>query len=171
MAKFSELTGFVDDAVKNRKYPPNTAFGLKAALRMFESELNEEEKKSIEKVRDNINQISQSVFQKNKSKLSASSLGVYKSRVLKVINDYEKYGTDPAKMANWIVKVVTREKRQKSEKGREESQADTSSEAPGLPQENGYNRINISLNGRKFICVVPTDMTQEEFKKLSAMLG
>ncbi len=111
MTKFSELPGFVDDAVKNRKYPPNTAFGLKAALRMFEGELNEEEKKSIEKVRENINQLSQSVSQKNKSKLSASSPGVYKSRVLKVVNDYEKYGTDPTKMANWSVKVTTRKKK------------------------------------------------------------
>src|SRR3989344_5568097 len=170
MTKFTDLNAFIDSAVKSRKYPTNTAFGLKAALKVFEGELNEEEAKSIDKVRSNINQISQSVYQKQQSNLSASSLAVYKSRVLKVINDYEKYGTDPSKMANWSVKVISRERKKKTSADQPDNYSSTGDSSLqrliAMPEGNGYNQVNVSLNGRKFICVVPADMTEAEFKKL-----
>ncbi len=172
MTSFNDLYQFVDSAVKSRKYLPNTASGLKAALKTFGEELNNEELKSIQKVRDNIDQIHQIVYQKQKSKYSASSLNVYKSRVMKVIGDYEKYGTDPAKMAGWIVKIISREHKKKANENIVAPVSDLPrGEVATLPQENGYNRVNVSLNGRNFLCVVPADMTPEEFKKLSAMLG
>lgn len=113
MKKINDLYDFIERAIKSRKYPENTGLSLKSALKLFERELNEDEKNSLDQFKRNIEQIYQTVFSKNKE-YSADSLAVYKSRVLKAINDYEKYGTDPNKMANWIPKIIIRTKRQQN---------------------------------------------------------
>jgi hypothetical protein len=83
-------------------------------------ELNEEEKNSLDKFKANIDQIYQSVFSKNKN-MSDSSLATYKSRVLTVLNDYERYGKEPTKMLNWTRKGRIRtpgtKKKSNTEKG------------------------------------------------------
>ena len=110
MRKFQELYDFVDRAIRSRKYPDNTGMSLKTALKLFEVELNEDERNSINEFRKNLEQVYQSVFAKNKH-FSAGSLATYKSRVAKVLADYEKYGTDPTKMANWSPKMIRRSKK------------------------------------------------------------
>lgn len=110
MTKFQDLYDFIDRAKRNRKYPEATAYSLRAAINLYDTELSDEEKSSLEKVKKDFEQITQSVFSKNASRFNASSLTTYKSRVLKVFADYEKYG-DPAKMSNWTPKVITRTKR------------------------------------------------------------
>lgn len=106
---FKSLYDFIDKAVKSRKYPESTASALRTALKLFEEELNEEERNSISEVKKNIGQISNSIFAKGKS--NAGSLATYKWRVNKVINEYEKYGLDATKMANWSPKIITRVKK------------------------------------------------------------
>lgn len=115
MKKFKDLYDFIDRAIKSRKYPENTGISLKTALKLFENELKEQELNSIDEFRKNIDQIYQSVFVKNKN-FSAGSLATYKSRVIKTLNDYEKYGVDATKMANWTPKIITRSKKQYSPK-------------------------------------------------------
>lgn len=110
MNKFQDLYDFVDRAIRSRKYPENTGMALKTALKLFEAVLTEEERNSISEVEKNLGQIYQSVFSKNKN-FSSDSLATYKSRVSKVISDYKKYGTDPAKMANWSPKLIKRFKK------------------------------------------------------------
>jgi len=110
MTKFQELYDFIDRAKKNRKYPEATAGALKAALKLYDAELSDEERSSLDKVKKDFEQITQSVFKKNANKFSASSLITYKSRILKVFADYEKYG-DPAKMSNWFPKIIARTKK------------------------------------------------------------
>jgi len=112
MAKIKDLYDFIERAEKNRKYVPNTALGLKAALRLFDAEANNEELGSIDKFKENIEQIYHGVSLKNKN-MAASSLATYKARVLKVIQDYEKYGADPTKINTWVVKVRSVAKKQK----------------------------------------------------------
>lgn len=109
MSKFEELSSFVDRAVKSHKYPPNTGISLKTGLKLFEKELNEEEKASIDEFRKNLDLISNNIF--SKGKFSAGSLATYKSRIIKVINDYEEYGLDAAKMASWSPRISTRVKK------------------------------------------------------------
>lgn len=99
--KFNSLYEFIDIAEKNRKYLPNTATNYRTPLRLVESELTDEEKNSIDLVKTHLNEIFTLLYSKNSSNLSASSLEVYKRRVHGLINDYEKYGNDPAKMAAW----------------------------------------------------------------------
>src|SRR3989344_2230656 len=95
------LIEFTFAAEKSRKYPSNTAGAMRSALRLFERDMTDEEKESIDTFKNHIDQISQSVFNKNKSKMSATSLETYKRRLDSLINDYEKYGTEPSKMASW----------------------------------------------------------------------
>lgn len=113
MANFQALYEFIDRAVKNRKYPPNTALGLKAALKLFEPVLNEDELGSIEKFKENLEQIYHAVSSKNKE-ITASSLATYKSRIVKVVREYEQYGADPTKMNGWSLKPVIRQKKTES---------------------------------------------------------
>lgn len=111
MRKFKDLYDFIDRAVKSRKYPDNTGMAFKTALKLFETELKEEERNSIDEFSKNVEQIYQGVFSKNKN-FSAGSLATYKSRIIKILSDYEKYGVDPTKMANWSPKVIKRSKKQ-----------------------------------------------------------
>ena len=107
MKKFQQLFDFIDAAVKNRKYPESTAQGLKAALKIFQEQLNEDEANSLDKFKENLDQIYQSVVAKNPN-FNFSSLATYKSRVNKVLGDYELYGIDPTKMVNWKPKLIIR---------------------------------------------------------------
>ncbi len=104
MDKFKNLYDFIDFAKANRKYPDSTANNLKSALKIFEKELNAEESKSIAMVEDSIGEIFRSLVIANKEK-SIVSLNTYKARLLKVIKDYKKYGAEPSKIQNWIVKA------------------------------------------------------------------
>jgi site-specific recombinase XerD len=104
MNKYLDLYDFIDFAKGNRKYPENTANGLKSALKIFEKELNIDELASLDLVEDNIEEIFVSVVGKNKDK-SIGSLNTYKARVLKVIKDYQRYGANPSKIQGWNTKI------------------------------------------------------------------
>lgn len=114
MANFDELYTFIDRARRNRKYPDSTAQALRTSLKLYEEELSEEERLSLDIFKNNFEQITREVFNKNASKFTAGSLATYKSRVLKVIAEFEKYG-DPAKMANWNPKIISRARKQKND--------------------------------------------------------
>lgn len=101
---FINLYDFIDVAKANRKYPANTANNLKSALKIFEKELNQDELKSIRMIEDSVEEIFRSVVMANKQK-SIISLNTYKARLIKVIEDYKKYGADPAEMRNWIIRL------------------------------------------------------------------
>lgn len=105
MAQFQALSTFIDSAVRSRKYPEGTGVALKVALNLFESELNEEERESLDVFKGNFDQIYRSVCQKNSTRFSMGSLATYKSRIQRVLQDYDKYGIDPTKMANWSPKA------------------------------------------------------------------
>jgi hypothetical protein len=109
-----ELYEFIDRAEKSRKYPPATAQSLKAALRLFEAELNEDERNSVDLFKKNLEQIYHLVTVKNGKTMSSNSLVTYKSRVNKVLNHFEKYGVDPTKMVNWNPTVITRKSKKKT---------------------------------------------------------
>lgn len=132
---FKELFSFVDRAEKSRKYPTETAKSLRAALRLYEADLNEEESKSLEKFKENFKQITSSVFGKNANKFTSGSLATYQSRVQKVLSEYEKYG-DPQKMNSWNPKVIIRGKKKKSE---DESLGDRKEEDSSTLKGNTYN--------------------------------
>lgn len=172
MATINDLYDFIETATRNRKYPPSTAQGLRAAVKLFDGELNEDERNSIDKVKDNLEQIYQGVFAKNKN-FTAASLATYKSRMLKVINDYEKYGTDPTKMTNWNPKVIVRAKRSSPKTAPVSGQVATAPPAEAQPEAIPSNMHKIELALRpdaKFVLIVPRDLKASEVETLKAIL-
>mgnify|MGYP001572573370 CR=1 FL=1 len=109
MENFQCLYDFLDSAIKNRKYPEATANAIRSALKIYETALNQEERDSLQRFYDNLDQITKSVFLKNSKRFNSSSLATYASRVSKVVNDYYKYGMDPIKMNSWL--QMNKEKR------------------------------------------------------------
>ena len=89
-----DLYAFINRAERSRKYPPATAMSLKASLRLFEAELNEDEKNSIDLFEKNFDQIYHSVTVKNGTSMSSNSLVTYKSRVKKVLKHFTTLSTN-----------------------------------------------------------------------------
>ena len=176
MTKFQELSEFVTRAEKNRKYPPGTAQSLRAALKLFESELNPDEQASVETVKKNFAQITQSVFKKNANHITASSLASYKSRVLKAIADFDRYN-DPVKMNSWVPKVIARTIRPKTKKPTGASSStdeDPTQEQEGSDDMGGgteMHRIELSLRPDvKALIKVPHDLTEKEATRVKALI-
>lgn len=158
------LLEFVDTAEKNRKYPANTASARKSAARLFETELNDEERESLDTLKAHLDQIYQNVFNKNKSKMTADSLLTYKNRFNALISDYEKYGVNPVKMANWnrpVRRVSAKVKGESKEK------QDRSIQEVERYKEIDMSRFELPLRtGVKAIILVPSDITKEEVGKI-----
>jgi len=171
------LKEFIDSAQRSRKYPDNTAAALRVALRLFESELNDEEKTSVEKLRDNLDSIYHSVYEKNKTKYSAGSLDAYRKRVSKLIKDYLNYGTDPAKMNSWSPPVrrpsVSRRSRSTNAPGTNKQEKDESSDELATVATPGTTRIDwpLSGEGRKAVLVLPLDLSKDEAETIKKLIG
>jgi len=170
MNKFKDLYEFVDFAKGNRKYPENTANGLKSALNVFEKELNVDELNSIDLVEDNIEEIFINVVGKNKDK-NIGSLNTYKARVLKTIKDYQKYGVNPSKIQGWVAKtnkIINRVSgnKDKSDKETDKTQTDLSDHI-----NTPVHKIELSLRENlKTSIIIPKDITAKEIKMIKGIL-
>ncbi len=122
---FKELFGFTDRAVRNRKYAENTAFGIKAALRLFEAELSEEEAGSLAVFQDRLESIYDAVCRKNKDAFTTGSLDTYRKRVHKVLNDFTRYGTSIDAMHKWNPMRRSRSAGDRTVKSKKDSPVDT----------------------------------------------
>lgn len=168
-----ELLDFIDTAERNRKYPLGTAAGRRSALRLFEVELNDEEKESLDTFKKNLDQIYQNVFNKNKSNMSAGSLATYKMRLESLIKDYEKYGQDPTKLANWN-RPVRKYKKALLEKEAKDSIPAVEPKQEVLLPEKGldFSRFELPLRpGIKAIIIVPSDISKSEVEKLRGYIN
>ena len=164
MNKFSDLYDFIEFAKGNRKYPENTANGLKSALKIFEKELNLDELSSVDLVEDNIEEIFINTVTTNKDK-NIGSLNTYKARVLKVIKDYQKYGIDPSKMQGWNTKLhkvshIKSSKKDISDKHQDRHQI-ALSDHTNTPVEN-IHKISLSFNSGNAQIQVPKNINQKE---------
>ncbi|MFA6158346.1 MAG: hypothetical protein WC763_01845 [Candidatus Paceibacterota bacterium] len=169
--KFLDLYEFIDRAVRSRKYPESTAQGLRAALKLFEAELNEDETASLDVFRQNIEQIYQSVATNNGKQYSAGSLATYKSRIVKVLGDYEKYGIDPTKMASWSPKLITRSPKKQEEKVSSGESSDPQDDVPSVSAQVGMHKIELALRpDKKFVIIIPRDITVDEAKIVKSVL-
>lgn len=167
------LKEFIDAAKRSRKYPENTAAALKTALRLFEAELNDEEKGSVEHFKGNLDRVYRDVFERNKTKYSSGSLDTYRKRVSKLINDYLAYGQDPAKMNNWSPPVrkpsisVSRPK----VSPKQIDEVSPAQEEDGLVIGPGA-RIDWPLSeGRKAILILPPDLTAQEAETIKSLVA
>jgi hypothetical protein len=162
-----DLKRFTDVAEKNRKYAPNTATGIRVALGLFEAELNDQEKESLQTFKENLDAIYNSVYRKNQTSLSSNTIAEYKRRILRVIDDYEKYGVDPTKMSTWT--PVQRKAVTKVKKNNETVIPQREDEKP-VQESSGtmtMNRFELNLRpGIKAIILTPSDLKLEEAKRI-----
>lgn len=171
MTKFQDLYEFVDIAARNRKYPESTAQALKAALKLYSAELNDEESENIDKFKENFEQIVQSVFSKNKSNFTTTSLATYKSRVQKVLTDFERY-SDPIKMNSWSPKVITRSKKKVSQASASDSDDNFVDAKNSSVTENNVHKIELALRpGVKMLLIVPRDLKELEAKMINSIVA
>lgn len=167
MHKFIELYQFLEFAKNNRKYPESTANNLKSALKIFENVLTEEESDSVELVQNRIEEIFISVVNKNKDK-NIASLNTYKALVSRVLDDYKKYGENPAKLQNWHIdsrlstpRLITKDKPDKLK----DNQISALSTPTHPPVENNANNDNIEItiqSNSRIKIMLPKDKNQKE---------
>ena len=170
MKKFSDLYEFIDFAKSNRKYPENTANGLKSALKIFEKELNIDELNSVDLVEDNIEEIFINVVSKNKNK-GIGSLNTYKARLLKVINDYQKYGVNPSKIQGWTAKINKAPVHKTSKKDIADKEEDKNQTALSDHTNTPVHKIELSLRDNiKSIIHIPKDISPRETKMIKDIL-
>ncbi len=170
MNKYLDLYDFIDFAKGNRKYPENTANGLKSALKIFEKELNIDELASIDLIEDNIEEIFVSVVGKNKDK-SIGSLNTYKARILKVIKDYQRYGVNPSKIQGWDAKANRPAERKTTKEDKSDKNQDNSQTALSDYTNTPVHKIELALRDNiKSTIIVPKDITAKEVKMLKNML-
>ncbi|MFZ2187768.1 MAG: hypothetical protein WAV46_04055 [Candidatus Moraniibacteriota bacterium] len=172
-AKFQDLYAFIDRAEKSRKYQPGTARAYTVALRLFEKELREEERESVSLFKANLPHIYATVCSKN-STFTSGSLATYKSRVAKVLADFEKYGVDLTKMASWTPsKPIIRKKRSVMEQ-REAAVSKGPDSSGSLPKISApdIHRIELALRAdAKFLIEVPRDITESEIAIVTGILN
>lgn len=173
MNKYQDLYEFIEVAKNNRKYAENTANGLKSALKIFEKELNLDEINSVDLVEDNIEEIFINAVSNNKDK-GIGSLNTYKARLLKVINDYQKYGIDPSKMQGWATKlnktIHTKVKKKDTLDKRQDNHQIGLSEHVNTPVHNCH-KIDLALRPHlNFSLVVPRDVSHKEIDKIKKIL-
>ena len=170
MNKFIDLYNFIYLARNNRKYPQNTANGLKSALKIFEKVLNLDELNSIDTVEENIEEIFINAVAKNKDK-NIGSMNTYKARILKVIKDNQRYGVNPAKMQGWVVKnrsVLLRKNLNidSLDKTKDNTQI-TLSDYTDTP----VHKIELSLqNGLRASILLPRNITEKEIEMIKSIL-
>jgi len=170
MNKYIDLYNFIDLAKTNRKYPQNTANGLKSALKIFEKVLNLDELNSIDTVEENIEEIFINVVAKNKDK-GIGSMNTYKARVLKVIKDYQKYGINPSKMQGWVIK----NRKAASRKNSKMDNLDKIQDRRGIVLSDDFNtpvhKIELALRSdHKSLIIVPRDITPKEAETLKTII-
>jgi len=170
MNKFSDLYDFIDFAKGNRKYPENTANGLKSALKIFEKELNLDELNSVDLIEDNIEEIFINVVAKNKDK-SIGSLNTYKARILKIIKDYQRYGTNPSKIQGWSTKAYASTPHKIVKKDITDKEPDKHQIALSDHTNTPVHKIDLSLrNNMRSTIIVPKDITDKEIKMIKNIL-
>lgn len=152
------LDSFIKAAETSRKYLPNVASNFRTPLRLIEPELNEEEGQSMEVFKKNLDQIFKIFYSKNQSKYSAASIEVYRRRMRTLISDFENYGGDTGKMANWNREIITR-KRGKKEliSNRQEAVSDQTDEESVTRSGGNVSRFEMPLSNGKAIIIIPAD--------------
>jgi len=170
MNKFNDLYDFIDFARSNRKYPENTANGLKSALKIFEKELNLDELNSIGLIEDNMDEIFINAVTNNKDK-SIGSLNTYKARFLKVIHDYQRYGIDPSKIQGWSTKSHKAISIKPVKKDTPDKNQDKTQTALSDHTNTPVHKIELCLrNDVKSIITIPKDISAKELKMIKTIL-
>lgn len=162
------LLDFITAAERSRKYPPSTASNHRSPLRLIQPELTEEENNSLEIFKSHLDQVFDIIYSKNKSEMSASSIEVYKKRVRSLIADYEKYGTEPSKMASWNRQIITRKHNKVKQEILPTVAGQTEDISHQFPEITTTNKHQFSFGA--FIST-PFPLTKKQHKEIESYVG
>lgn len=162
------LYEFIDRAQKNRKYLPNVATNFKTPLRLIEKELSDEEKGSINLLKTHLDEIINVIYSKPNNILSAASLGIYKRRILQLIDDYNNYGKDPNKMASWSRPIQTRKPSSKNKIEKIISGISNKNHTHDPSRSEDSERYEAFLKEGKLIIFTPKVMSKEDIETIEA---
>lgn len=164
--EFLKLYEFVDLAEKNRKYPANTAHGRRAALKLFETVLHPDERQSLDLIKERVEEIYLSLISRHKDSFSIQSLNTYKGRFLKVLEDYQKYGTTPDAIISWQVKP----RKYTIQNEIVDEIKDISLPHSSLPVHRGVHKLDIALESGQ-ICSIqtPTAISKKDAIKIKSI--
>ncbi len=166
MNEINKLYEFIKLAQKNRKYPANTAHGRRAALKLFETVLHEDELESLELIEERMKEIYLSLISKHKDTFSIKSLNTYKGRFLKIIQDYKKYGINPQAFAHWEVKP------RKYKNPAQDSSKDSIISNVSSPTHRHVYKIKITLMGGQDCTIeLPAKPTKEDTSIISKIIN
>lgn len=162
------LNEFIEIALRNRKYASNSVYGYRAAIKLFDEELNEDERASLELFKSRFEQVFSNILNKKKNTFSISSLQVYRKRVHKVLGDYEKYGIDPSKMSSWnpVLKTAIKSKSSKDVSVVKSLEPVIVEETQSFG-ENSKHEYSLR-NSKKIFISYPQDFTLEEAKSIKS---
>lgn len=184
------LLNFIEKAVRNWKYTNATGNNLRHAVKAVDAVLQEDEKKSIKLLQERADAIIQRIDIKTPNKFTASSLMTIKSRLLRTIEDYSHYGTDPTKMAGWSPKLMKKNNGSGSKAVQKATTAKRgkvidATIVEGVPDQNvpmfvGSSSVNLSVkmqsldlplkNDRSVVLYYPTDISVGEAEKIAMVL-
>ncbi|CAF1436110.1 unnamed protein product [Adineta steineri] len=179
--QISHIIEFIQKATKLGKYNSNTGNGILNAVKTAEKGLHEDEPSEISYLNDHIEEL----FLRQKSlNLSPQSQEVYFGRIRKAISDYKTYGQDAKAIYSWQPKV--RVKKPSSKKNDKQTEEEISDRPPAINantqlnpnsevvKEVGGIKVNVlAWRLRPGVVVkieLPEDLTQQDVKKLKALL-
>ena len=161
-----KIYDFIDLAEKNRKYPANTAHGRRAALKLFDTVLNEDERESLELIEERMGEIYLSLISKHKESFSIKSLNTYKGRFLSLIRDYKRYGAKPDAIVHWEAK-----ERKYTVKNIKDDTKDISLHNISFPTHRGVHKFQVALEGGQTgIIEVPADISSHDVAVIKKIL-
>ncbi|HUC90090.1 MAG TPA: hypothetical protein VMR45_04765 [Patescibacteria group bacterium] len=188
MNTVSCLQDFAKRAERNYKYKPNTATALAGAAKLFTTVMTEEELAAERFPLDKIDQFADRIYTKYPDKYNVDSLRVYKSRITRIVKDYETYGVDAKSMASWNPlsrqrKRATGTKQASNIKSTSELSSHTEIKThtpapiystPNQPIATEGSKVvdlHLPLSGDRTIVVYyPTNLTESEANKIGIVL-
>lgn len=172
------LENFITRAERDRKYALNTAAGMRAALNMFAAAMNEEERESLDVMRERLDQIYNEVFRQKNNKMSSGSLKTYYNRVRKVLNDHDNYNHDPEKYNKWLPPRRSHAPKPNQSKGlrskdgtRLSTKTEASSSTPMASASTSERFEIIFENGHRALLILPARRSKADVQRLTGLMA
>lgn len=185
MNSLETLQDFIKRAERNYKYKPNTAAALANTLKLFAGVMTEDELSDGNFPSAKLDEIAERIHVKHPDKYSVDSLLTYKSRINRVVRDFEKYGSDAKSMASWnpLTKQRSRGLVPKSMSAKK-AQSKTVSDSTVSTEKQNHNvasqfeeqggslqDIRLPLADNRSVAILyPTDLSEEEAEKIGIVL-
>lgn len=162
---FDALQTFIDRAEKMGKYPANSAGALKSTLKIASSLISDEEPRTLDYLREHADEI----FARSTAH-SGQSIQAYISRMKRLLEDFQAYGTPQSAMLGWKTAPRNISKKPRAV-NKAESEGEGEEEAPRSQAASNTNVLSLALRENvKVRLDLPPDLTSEEADRICALI-